>query len=308
LKPEANLNTAFNEDRREALTPEPAVKTLFEAARELGSREVHWLDMDWAETPVWLNQELRGAAASAGIGLDIREGYRVLSRTELPRGLDRPKKRLLSPTALPRDTLVLRRNNYQVGPDFAVGNKDPFVRGVGAVLEASPGGNVHVPKMTSDPEEVLSPLREGLPNLVYKYPSYAKGTGVFFLRVRDPDQALAITRDLDERMGESPGLFQRFICSRLLPGNRIYDIRCELFITPLGARHVFSIRREATRPLPPTVVEGLLDGGGVFTSNLATGGRFAPLAPEEVEEIETAALAVGNALIETLNTTFETLR
>ena len=120
------------------------------------------------------------------------------------------------------------------------------------------------------------------------------------------DQAVAIARELDGKMGEPPGLFQPFVCSRLLPGRRIYDIRAELFITPFQARHAFSIRREATRPLPDRVGEGLVDGAGVFTSNLATGGSFAPLDPGEEEEIRDASLAVGEALIRVLNETFDT--
>jgi hypothetical protein len=54
--------------------------------------------------------------------------------------------------------------------------------------------------------------------------------------------------------------------------------------------------------------EGLVEKEGVFTSNLATGGRFWPVAPEEDSAVRDASMAIGEALVRTLNHTFETIR
>jgi hypothetical protein len=304
---EANLNTAFNQQRRDVLDPEPAVETLFSTAREMGARHVRWYDMDRSETRLWLMEELREAAHASGMTLDIRESYLIPRRNDLPAGTSRPGKYVTSPVDLPDDTLVLRRNKYEVGSDFVVSNKGPFIRAVHGELSRRGNSRARVPVMSADPAAVFRNGEAGLPNLVYKYPDSGKGQGVYFLRVNEPGRARDIAREIDRKSGEPPGLFQPFVCSRVLPGRRIYDVRCELFITPMGARHVFSIRREATQSLPDTLGEGLVKGEGVFTSNLATGGRFAPLDPEEEEELRSAALAIGEALIGALNQTFETI-
>jgi hypothetical protein len=305
---EANLNTAFNDDRRKVLNPEPAVEVLVRSGQEFGASRVVWMDMDWAESPWWLIADLKEEAQAAGLGWEIREGVRILHRSVRPPGVPKPKKRLMAPVHPPRDTLFLRRNTYNVGTDLFVADKGPFTRGVIEALEARGEEKVRVPEMSKDPGKVFSPPSQDLPNLVYKYPSLGKGSGVYFMRVATPDEALPIARSLDRNTGEPPGLFQPFICSRLLPGRRVYDIRAELLITPFGARHAFSIRREASRPLPSHVDPGLVEGAGVFTSNLATGGRFAPLDPREEEEVREAALALGDALIQALNATFETIQ
>ncbi len=136
---EANLNTAFNNDRRAVMSPEPAVDVLVQAATETNARHVKWLDMDWAESPPWLIGDIFKAAGKAGLQAEIREDYRILKRAGREPGLPVPKKRLMSPTKVPPDTLLLRRNSYDVGSDFLVSNKDPFIRGVGAALRDSEG-------------------------------------------------------------------------------------------------------------------------------------------------------------------------
>ena len=305
---EANLNTAFNTTRRKFLDPEPAVDALVQAALEAKVRNIQWIDMDWAESPWWLIEDLFRAAGKAGLEAEIQEGYRILHRERRPPGVPHARKRRMTSRRLPGNTLVLRRNSFRVGPDFMVSNKGPFVRGVRAALRASNDTRVLVPNMARDPAEVFVAPKTGLPNLVYKYPAMGKGTGVHFLRVQDPGEAEMLARRLDAKLGESPGLFQPFVCSRLLPGRRIYDIRSELIITPLEARHVVSFRREASRPLPVQVGDGLVEGAGVFTSNLATGGTFAYLSQDDEDEILPAAIAAGEALVRALNTTFETGR
>ena len=60
---------------------------------------------------------------------------------------------------------------------------------------------------------------------------------------------------------------------------------------------LYSVKREATRPVPKALGEGLVVQPGIFTSNLATGGRLSVLDPLEDLEITEAATAIGEALI-----------
>lgn len=304
---EANISTAFNEGRRAVLDPEPSVAVLFREAAAAGVRHVVWQDMERSEVRPWLLRELHEAAHAHGMTVDVRESYRIPSRSDLAKGEPRPGKFIHSAMGQAQGTFVLRRSTFAWGSDFLVSNKAPFIRGVHAVLEALADGRAHVPTMSADPADVFAEAEEDLPNLVYKYPDIEKGEGVFFMRARDPEHANELAETVDRATGEPAGLFQPFVCSRLLEGRRVYDVRCELLITPKGARHVFSIRREAMQSLPQGLPDGLVTSSGVFTSNLATGGRFAPVDPSEADEVRDAALAIGDALVAALNNTFETM-
>jgi hypothetical protein len=214
----------------------------------------------------------------------------------------------MSPRSVPEDTLVVRRNSYRIGTDFVLSNKDPFIRGLHAEILAAGDIRCRVPLMTRRPMEVQPPSDVGLPNLVYKYPDLSRGEGVFFLCAADADHAVAMARTLDRETGEPPGLFQPFVCSRLLPGRRIYNVRCEILVTPLGVWKLLALRRESIRAIPRGLGLGILPSDGVFMSNIVTGGRVAPLDPSEEKEIDDAALAVGEALRRLLVRGFETAR
>ncbi|MFC1662232.1 hypothetical protein ACFL3S_12415, partial [Gemmatimonadota bacterium] len=123
----------------------------------------------------------------------------------------------------------------------------------------------------------------------------------------EPGQAVALARRLDQELGNPPGLFQPFVCSRLLPGRRVYDVRCELLLTPLGVDLLYFDRRESTRSIPAHLGEGLVPAKGVYNSNIATGGEGAAMDPAEEDEVREAALAVGEGLIRLLSSGFETL-
>ena len=303
---EANIGTAFNEERRAVLSPEPSVEALFAEASAAGARHVVWQDMDRSEVRVWLLLELHEAARRHGISVEVRESHRIPRRDDLPAGVAPPLKFTLAPDAPREHTLVVRRNSFAVGSDYFICNKAPFIRGVRRAIERGGASAVRLPEMAALAESVFVAPEPGLPNLVYKYPDLEKGEGVFFLRVDEPHEAERLAREIDRETGEPPGLFQQFICSRLLDGRRIYDVRCELLITPRGARHILSIRREAMQSLPHTLANGRVRTPGVFTSNLATGGRFAPVSPDEADQVRHAALAVGEALVDALNEAFET--
>jgi hypothetical protein len=303
---EANVSTAFNETRRAVLNPEPSVEVVFREAAEAGMRHIVWQEMEWSEVRVWLLAELRKAAARYGMTIDIQESHRIPRRDDLPSSVRAPTKFTTTPTMVPERTLVVRRNCFPVGSDYLISNKGAFVRGVGRALIARQEAAVRVPEMVTCAAEVFREPQPGLPNLVYKYPDLEKGEGVFFLRSADSADAERLAREIDAETGEPPGLFQPFVCSRLLEGRRVYDVRCELLITPRGARHIFSIRRESSQSVPESLEYGRVRSAGVFTSNLATGGKFAPVDPAEADQVREAALAVGEALVESLNETFDT--
>lgn len=304
---EANLNTAaYNDQFKDLWDAEGAIERVFRTAKEWGFRTVWWHDQDLREVSPWLMVTLQEKAADNGLNVIVREDYRVPPRPGFPPGLARPAKRLTSPSTAPKNTLVVRRNCYGVGSDFVISNKEPFIRGMESELRASGDGRCKVPSMTRMPPGPLPAPIDGLPNLVYKYPDLGMGEGVFFLRARDRAHALALARGLDREMGEPPGLFQPFVLSRLLPGRRVYDVRCELLVTPLGISQVLGLRREASKPVPETVEDGIVPNEGAFTSNLATGGKAVPLSPGEEQEITSATRAIGEALVRLFSRGFKT--
>ena len=126
------------------------------------------------------------------------------------------------------------------------------------------------------------------------------------MKARDTSHALTLAREIDRRTGEPPGLFQPFTCSRLLEGRRIFDVRTEIFLSPLGTWYLVAFRREGSRPLPEDLPEGVFPTTGVFTSNLSTGGVMSAVREDEERELRDAALAVGDALRTVLERTFQT--
>ncbi|MFC1660071.1 hypothetical protein ACFL3S_01215 [Gemmatimonadota bacterium] len=306
---EANLNTgAYEEIAKGRWDREAAMERVFQAAREWGFGTVWWEHKDWDPLSAWQMATLADKARSAGLGLVLREDFRVPPASNLPQGMSPPPKRLTSPTEVPENTLVVRRNEFGVGPDWVLGDKEPFIRGIDSALRELGDQRCRVPVMTRLPPDLPPLSDDGLPNLVYKYAGLWGGHGVYFMRVRDKDQALAIARQLDNEVGNNPpGLFQPFVCSRLLPGRRVWDVRCEMLVTPVGMRPILFLRREANQSVPTTLEEGLVSSVGVFTSNLSTGGTCTPLDPAEQKQIEPAALALGEAFARLFSRGFQTV-
>ena len=303
---EANLNTAaYNDEYRYHWDSTGGIRRVFEAAREWGFDRIWWHDQDLREISPWLMATLLDTAAANEMEVIAKEDYRVPPRPGFPSGLPRPGKRLTSPLNPPPDTLVVRRNGYGVGSDKVISDKEPFIRTMAFELSRTGDERCRVPGMTRMPPEPFPEPSENLPNLVYKYPSWGKGEGVFFLRARDRGHAVSLARSLDRERGEPPGLFQHFVRSRLLPGRRVYDVRSEILVTPMGIAPILSFRREASKPLPDTVEDGIVPNPGNLTSNVSTGGTATQVPPEEEPEILSAVHAIGEALVRSFQRGFE---
>ncbi len=293
---EANLNTSFAEVRREQLNPEPAVPALLEIARSMDARHVWWVEQDHAPARPWLFDELGRATAQAGMNFRIFESWQVAGSGARAAPAHTSGRYAHADLRPPADTLILRRSALPLGPDRIIADKEPFVRGMASMLHATGESRVRVPEMSRDPDLDGTATHAGLPNLVYKYPDMGKGEGVHFLRAESEAHAVELAREIDRASGEPPGLFQPFVCSRILPGRRIYDVRCEMIVTPLGVAPVFALRREAGKPLPEHLPPGSVGALGVFNSNVSTGGHFAPIDAIEAESIWNAAHAIADTL------------
>ncbi|MFC1660073.1 hypothetical protein ACFL3S_01225 [Gemmatimonadota bacterium] len=309
---EANLNSGAYEyqkpDDWDEWDQSEALEQMFETAKELGVRTLWWHGADWGQIQPHMMSVLQEKARLVGMDVVAREDYKVPATQDFPEGLPRPGKRLTSPIDAPNGTLVIRRNSYEVGTDWVVSNKDPFTRGIDAALREAGDQRCRIPTMTLRPPDLPVLSDDGLPNLVYKYPGFAWGHGVHFMRVRETAEAISIARKLDREVGNNPpGLFQPFVCSHLLPGRRIYDVRCELLVTPLGVTFISAFKRESSRGIPTELAEGLVSARGVFTSNSATGGTSSIVYPPEGDEVRDAAVAVGEAMIRLLSRGFETV-
>jgi hypothetical protein len=309
---EANLNSgAFEFEKEEdwdLFDGDGAVEHILKAAKSQGVGTVWWHGVEGGNIHPRLMSALERKAKDIGLKLILREDYLIPVADGFPKGAALPGKRLASPVDPPRDTLVIRRNDYYVGSDEILSNKEPFIRGMDAALRGSSDPGFKVPAMTRIPTDLTLPSEAGLPNLVYKYPYFAWGHGVFFMRVKTADEAIAIARRLDGERGNPPGLFQPFVCSRLLPGRRVFDVRCEMLITPVGVHFITAFKRESNRPIPEELEDGLVSSKGVFTANTSTGGSSSLMTLAEGDEIREAAMAVGEAVRDLLSRGFETER
>lgn len=299
---EANLQSGIYDDQRKVLGGNPFLEGILEAARAHGARRVLWLEGHHGELRTWMVTESQQLERAEDFPFEILEHPCMPSRRSLPSGVSPPNRWRLDPW-VPDRSLLVRRNEFPVGSDFVINHKESFIRALGAALEKENQTRVYVPPMTRVPLHVPEPQGPGLPNLVYKYPESMAGAGVFFLRARNTEHALALARELDRRHQEPPGLFQPFLCSLLLEGRRVCDVRAEIFISPLGTWYLSSFKREAARSVPECIPEGLVSERGVFTSNNSTGGFLSRIGREE-EEFRSAALTVGDALRKALEDTF----
>ncbi|MFC1662231.1 hypothetical protein ACFL3S_12410 [Gemmatimonadota bacterium] len=308
---EANLNSGAYDYRDEedwkTSRVEEKVERIVGFARDLGVENVWWYGADEVPIPPQLKLALEETARSMGLNMVVWEDYKIPSLPGFPPGMSPPRKRLTSPTEVPENTLLIRRNDYEVGSDWVVSDKEPFTRGLDSALRWAKDRRCRVPTMTLMPGDLPDLSDEGLPNLVYKYPGFAWGEAVYFMRVDNVSEALAIARRLDREVGNNPpGLFQPFVCSRLLPGRRVYDVRCEMLVTPLGANYSYAYQRESSKPIPKVLEEGLFPAKGVFTANISQGGTGGTVDLPEGDEVLEAAVAVGEGLVRLLSRGFVT--
>lgn len=302
---EGNLQREIGNMRHAVQPDHPTERGIIQAAKAHGARRVFWMEGHILPIRSWFMRRLKQEGLSEGIRVEFFDDPGKRRTRGYSDGLETPNRRawLESP---PEDTLVVRRNTFPVGSDFVLNHKEPFVRGLDAVLTEWGETRVGVLRQTGVPPHVDVPSPNGLPNLVYKYPDGMGGKEVFFLRAADKTHALSLARDLDSRHQRGPGVFQPFAFSKLLPGRRVFDFSSEIFISPRGTWFLGSMRRDASKPVPMDNRLGLLDEPGTLTSNLGTGGTLTRVEGEELEAVKEASMVVGNALREVLDRTFQT--
>lgn len=303
---EANLQVGFLKRRRELQPSNPTGRGIIAAARDHGSTHILWMEGHRIPLQGWFMKTLGELGAPYGITTDFRQDPRMPTRRDLPSEEASDPERsswLLRP---PVGTLLVRRNEFTVGPDYVINDKVPFVRALVPLLnDPQRDSVVRVLPQTREPNIAEGSFESGHPNLVYKYPDGLSGTGVFFLRARTADDARRLARQIDARTGEAPGVFQRFVPPRLTPKGAVRDYRAEILVTPLGTWFLGAFRRVASQPMPREVPEGLVDASGALTSNMSSGGFLESCADEELAEVERAAVAVGTALRASLSQTFD---
>jgi len=286
--------------------PDPVVAGIFDLARDLGMRRVLWMGSDTIRVWPRTLEALARCAHDTGLDLDVRDDPRLPRRYDLPAGRAPRRRPAGAPDDVPDDTLVVGHNEYAIGPDHVLSDKELFIRSMAGAPEGVGESPVRVPPMTRLPPPLPSGSDPNLPNLVYKFPDSSQGRGVFFMRVRDAAQAIIIARALDREHGEPPGLFQPFVLSSLLPGRRIYDVRAHAFLSPVGCRYLGGQRRESVRTLPDRLEEGLVQQRVAFTSNISQGNLRADIPADEEPRIAAAASAAAETIAGILKRGFRT--
>lgn len=301
---EANLGAALREDRRRFFERDPVSLRVLEMVREKRVKRLVWIVP--AHTPLnpWLMGQLAEGARVQGFQLEVREDPRVPTRLDLPHGAPEPLRTVFPPEPTP-DTLVVKTRGWGVGSDLVVNHKSLFLRNLDWALEETGETRVRAPVMTRNPPAI--PLQDnGLPNLVYKFPGMDKGRGVFFLRARGQEHARELARGLDREMGQKAGLFQPYLLSNLLPGRRFYDVRTLLFVSPDDVVPLGGLRKESAHPIPELQEDGVIRDRRPFSMSIYYGNDYAPLASEEVKELDDASRAVGEAIQRILSRGFIT--
>ncbi len=303
---EANLQVGFLKRRRELQPHNPTGNGIIAAARAVGATHVLWMEGHRIPLQEWFMHTLGELGAPHGISTEFRQDPRMPRRRDLSTARVPDPARSSWELRPPANTLLVRRNEFRVGPDYVINDKEPFVRAMAPILNAPDAMSpVSVLPQTREPVVPAESFAHGLPNLVYKYPDGLSGNGVFFLRARTVEDARRLAREIDARTGEAPGLFQRFVPSQLTETGAVHDVRAEIFITPHGTHFLGAFRRTAALPMPAAVPEGVVDTPGALTSNMSRGGSIDAISDVEMAAVERAAIAVGDALRMALSRTFD---
>jgi hypothetical protein len=286
--------------RRFIRSMRPAALVRF--AREHGFDRLVWLSSNRLPVPDFVVDDVGSKAREAGIVMEFRDGpCMVHGRWPIP---DPMPTRWALGDHFPERTLIFRRNEYFTGLDRLLTDKGLFLRALADELERSGETRVRAFPMTREPGP-MPDTPPNLPNLVYKYPDDFAGLGVFFMRARDEEHAVEMARELDRRRGEPPGLFQPFLHPGARAGDRAWDYRSEVIVSPLGSLHTISITRTAGATVPHEVPYGLVPRG-LFTANISGGGVSELVGPEHSAEVAEASLAVGEAVRRLLARTYVT--
>jgi hypothetical protein len=302
---EANLNAGISERmRRTFFDTDPIPAGLADFAQERGLGRVIWVGADLTPLDPWFHVQLKEGLEREGVELEVLEDERLSPRNDVPDGVPVPARALFPPHDPPEGTLVVRLRSYRIEPDNLVGNKEVFSNALGPELERKGDDRVSVLPFDVTPGEVRLPDDPGLPNLVYKYPTENKGEGVFFLRARDAEHAVALGRIIDRRTGERGGRFQPFVSSAVLPGRKIYEYRTWVLTTPDGVRYLGARRRETVTPLPVDLPEGIAERRDPFIITGFFGNVSTRADPAEEPHIRDASLAVAEGIQTLLGRTF----
>ena len=289
---EANLQPGLDSPIAAELIGDVMVDGIVGAAVDQGARRILWMEADRLPLARWTLTKLHESVRRAGLSLDVFEDPCMPPHVDAPPEGQR-SRRWPHRVRPPHNSLVVRRNSFEVGADFAISNKEPFIRGVGRILAAE--ARVRTLPMTRHPGDVALPSDPGLPNLVYKYADSFHAQGVFFMRARDAEHALAMARELDRQHGEPPGLFQPFKPPRFLEDRRVFDLRALILVTPIETRYLGAVRNEQSNVIPERASEGILERKlFVPKGNLGSSGQ--PLDPELEGRCRDATIAIGDAI------------
>ena len=124
---EANLRPGIADERWAVLDGNPMVDGILDAAIQQKARHMFWLEGEGPPLPARILRDLRDWAGSHGIKGEVLEDPRSPSRRTPPPGTERPN-RWPVPMSVPDNTLVVRRNEFPLGSDYVVSNKEPFIR------------------------------------------------------------------------------------------------------------------------------------------------------------------------------------
>ncbi|MFC1661180.1 hypothetical protein ACFL3S_06970 [Gemmatimonadota bacterium] len=302
---ESNLDAGLTGQMREPyFDRDPIPPGLADLAHEHGLRRVIWVAPDQLHIDPWFYVQLWEGLAAEGIDLQVLEDVRIPKRRDVPEGLPVPPRILFPPERPPRDSLVVRIRSYEIGPDVVVDNKTAFAQALGPELARSGDTRVRVLPLSPEPGDVSLPQDPGVPNLVYKYPRMDLGEGVFFLRARDKEHALALARELDRATDTKGGLFQPWVSSRMLPGRLIYEFRSFVLVTPVGTRYLGARRRDTVTPIPERLEEGIVKDRKPFINTGFFGNVSGKTDPAEEPAIKDGSLGVADGLARVLTRGF----
>jgi hypothetical protein len=307
---ESNTHPGLPAIRSAMYKRDPMCANILRFARLRGYERVVLLDNSSSGIDPRMAQSYTEEAARAGIGLI------------LPTLPNVPEKTTLRSYGIPDidldRTLVVRIRPYPHAMDHLLGSKRATFRALNLYLKENAAPGLNLPLTTRmpcfsdfDPECLF-------PNLVYKLPEIEEGRGVFFIKAASPERAGRIVSDalkspklksLDQRIlyavTSKQGVFQPFLKSRILDDGRLYKIRAEVMLTPVGVQFLSALRMVAPEPIPDRLEEGLVENTRPFLINAANGATLQLLPKEEEKNVAQTAETIARGLAWAIERSFQ---
>jgi hypothetical protein len=309
---ESNLDCALRLERTALYDQDPFISRLLDFASTQGYRHLVILAGNSSRIDALMTKQYEDGAAARKLKLTLIEDA-FLPYSDQARSFSIP--------AFQHDkTLVVRIKYYHTSLDYVLQHKWASNYALKKYKAFSAEPLLLLPPVGHEPLLGTCSLDEPFPNLVYKFPERDSGAGVLFFKATSPAHAQSLLtearllfrpKDLGGRLfalqEDHHGLYQPYICPRLLDRRRLYIVRSHILITPNGMQFLSAHRVVSGSTIPEHLPIGVVQDPRPYLVNYSLGAKYERVPSAEEEEVKAATFAAAKGLYWAATYGFQTM-